>query len=159
MKRAGRIGIGVSGAGLLILTAFVAHHEGYVPNTYADPVGIPTICYGHTGSDVVSGRVATADECKALLSGDLALAYGTVQRCIRAPMTDWQAAALTSATFNAGPKIVCGSTLGRHANAGRWIEACAELSRWVYARGKKLPGLVKRRAAERAICEGRLDEA
>jgi hypothetical protein len=32
--------------------------------------------------------------------------------------------------------------------------ACAELSRWTYAGGKQLPGLVRRRAAERQLCEG-----
>lgn len=156
MSQTGRaVGFGVTGAALVSLAAFVGYHEGYVPYTYADPVGIPTICYGHTGPDVLPGDTATKAECDDLLRGDLAKAYAQVQRCIRAPMTGYQAAALTSATFNIGPSVVCGSTLGRHANAGRWAEACAQLSRWVYARGKKLPGLVKRREAERAMCEGK----
>lgn len=156
MKAAARaVGFGVTGAGLAALAAFVGYHEGYIPHTYADPVGLPTICYGHTGPDVTPGRTATRAECDALLQGDLAKAYDAVQQCIRVPMADYQAAALTSATFNAGPKIVCSSTLGRLANAGDWPAACAQLSRWVYAGGRKLPGLVKRRAAERAMCEGK----
>ena len=156
MKAGARaVGFGVTGAGLAALAAFVGYHEGYVPYTYADPVNIPTICYGHTGPDVTPGRTATRAECDALLQGDLAKAYDAVQRCIRVPMTDYQAAALTSATFNIGPKIVCDSTLGRLANAGRWADACKALEKWVYASGRKLPGLVKRRAAERAMCEGK----
>ncbi|WP_405045477.1 glycoside hydrolase family protein [Pseudomonas aeruginosa] len=45
------------------------------------------------------------------------------------------------------------STLLRKLNAGDVRGACAELSRWVYAGGKKLGGLVRRRAAERELCE------
>ncbi|HHG5564729.1 TPA: glycoside hydrolase family protein [Pseudomonas aeruginosa] len=41
----------------------------------------------------------------------------------------------------------------RKLNAGDVRGACAELSRWVYAGGKKLGGLVRRRAAERELCE------
>ena len=45
------------------------------------------------------------------------------------------------------------------ANTGDWAGACKELDRWVYAKGIKLNGLVKRRAAERAMCEGRSSKA
>jgi lysozyme len=140
---------------LLLVAGFVAHHEGYIPRTYADPIGIPTACYGHTGTDVTPGREFSRAECEALLEGDLAEAYADVTRCIRAPMRDHQAAALTSFAFNVGGGALCKSTLARLANQGRWAEACAQLDRWVYAGKRKLPGLVKRRAAERAMCEGR----
>lgn len=147
--------IGLAAATLLSLTSFVAYHEGYVPHTYADPVGIPTICFGHTGPDVTPGRVATRAECEALLSADLARAYEGVRRCITTPMRDHQAAALTSFTYNVGAAALCRSTLAQYANAGDWARACAELDKWVFAKKRRLPGLVKRRAEERALCEGR----
>lgn len=146
---------GFAAAVLALAGATVSYHEGYIPNTYADPVGIPTICFGHTGPDVVPGRVATAEECRELLEGDLLVAWHGVQMCVKAPIEPHQAAALVSFTFNVGVKALCSSTLARKANGGDWPGACAELSRWVYARGIRLPGLVKRRAAERAMCEGR----
>lgn len=149
------VGTGIGGVILALAATVAVYFEGYIPTTYADPVGIPTICYGHTGPDVTPGRTATRAECDALLQQDLAEAYSAVQRCILVPMKPHQAAALTSATFNAGPKIVCGSTLQKLANRGRWAEACSELSRWVWSSGRKLPGLIKRRAAERAMCEGK----
>lgn len=155
MNRAGKAGAGLGASTLLALTAFVAYHEGYVPHTYADPVGIPTICFGSTGPHVTPGRTATRAECEALLQEDLGRAYEGVRRCITSPMQDHQAAALTSFTFNVGATALCKSTLARFANRGDWIRACAELDRWVYAKGRKLPGLVKRRAEERAMCEGR----
>lgn len=155
MNRAGKTGAGLGASALLALAGFVAYHEGYVPQTYADPVGIPTVCFGHTGPDVQMGQTKTRAECEALLQDDLGRAYAGVRRCITAPMQDHQAAALTSFTFNVGATALCKSTLARYANAGDWARACAELDRWVYAKGRKLPGLVKRRAEERAMCEGR----
>ena len=62
-------------------------------------------------------------------------------------------AAFLSFAFNVGNGAFCGSTLTRKANAGDMPGACAELSRWTYAGGKQMPGLVIRRAAERQLCE------
>lgn len=145
-----------AGAAAVITLAagLVAHYEGYIPHTYADPVGIPTACYGHTGPEVTPGRKFSTAECQYLLTGDLAAAYRGVTHCVHAPLKDHEAAALLSFTFNVGEGTLCRSTLARMANAGQpgW---CAQLERFVYARGVKLPGLVKRRKAERAMCEGR----
>jgi lysozyme len=143
----------VAGSAIAIAAGIVAYWEGYVPVGYADPVSIPTICWGHTGSGVSVGQRATLEECQALLEGDLAEANQHVRRCIRVPLTANQEAALTSAVFNAGSKLVCGSTLQAKANAGDYAGMCAELDRWVWAKGIKLRGLVRRRAAERALCE------
>jgi lysozyme len=138
---------------LLAAAALATTFEGHRPQPYRDVTGVLTVCYGHTGA--VESRQYTPAECAQLLRVDMAEANGAVHRCIRAPMTPGQEAALTDAAYNVGPAIVCGSTLSKHANAGQWPEACAQLSRWVYAGGKALPGLVKRRAAERAMCEGK----
>lgn len=140
---------------IAMASSVAAYWEGYIPYTYADPVGVPTICYGHTGPDVTPGRTVTRAECDALLNTDLRDAYADVVRCIRVPMQPHQAAALTSAAYNLGAQVVCGSTLQRKANAGDWSGACAQLDRWVYAGDVILRGLVRRRSAERAMCEGR----
>ena len=79
---------------------------------------------------------------------------GAALDCIKRPMTDGQKAAFLSFAFNVGNRAFCDSTLARKANAGDMAGACAELSRWTYAGGKQLPGLVRRRATERAVCEG-----
>lgn len=143
-------------AGTSILAAcglFVAAHEGYVPYVYADPVGIPTSCFGHVGPANTPGRTFTKVECESLLESDLHIARDAVRRCVRVPLTPGQEVALTSFTFNIGGPALCGSSLVRKANAGEpafvW---CAELEKWVYAKGKKLPGLVRRRSEEKALC-------
>lgn len=155
-----RRNVGITAAVLSMACGVIAHYEGFIPQTYADPVGIPTICYGHTGADVVMGGTATVAECQQMLQADVQTAYAGVMRCIGVQLQPHEAAALTSFAFNVGAPALCGSTLARLANSGApaW-QWCPELSKWTYATkaGVKiqLPGLVKRRAAERALCEGR----
>jgi len=144
-------------AALMALTApFVMIWEGKRHVPYRDAVGVLTVCYGHTGSDIVPGKRYTLDECNALLEADLETARRHVNRCLPMPKPEHTEAALISAAFNIGPKVVCGSTLQRKALAGDWPGACAELDRWKYARGRELRGLVLRRADERALCEAGL---
>jgi len=151
----GRIAIAAAAGVIALAAGIVKPWEGRSLPVYKDIVGVPTVCYGHTGPDVKAGQPArTPAECEALLTGDLAVAYGHVRRCIVGG-TDYQLAAVTSLAFNVGPRAVCGSTLQRKANAGDWKGACAEIGRWVYAGGKKVRGLVRRREAERAMCEGK----
>ncbi len=142
------------GAGALALAIpLVAHFEGYVPWVYRDPIGRLAACYGHDDQAMTPGKRFTAAECKAMLDEDL-LKHAEAIDCIKRPLTDGQKAAFLSFAFNVGNKAFCGSTLVRKANAGDMAGACAELSRWTLAGGKELPGLVRRRAAERAVCEG-----
>lgn len=144
---------GGSAAVLALAMSAAMLFEGHRAAPYRDVTGVLTVCYGHTAQ--VEQRRYTPAECTQLLRVDMAEANAIVRRCIAKPMTVGQEAALTDAAYNIGPRIVCGSTLQREANAGRWPQACAQLSQWVYAGGQKLPGLVNRRAAERAMCEGK----
>lgn len=151
-SNAGKLAVGAVTAVLAVAAAFVKPWEGRIHEPYEDIVGVLTVCDGHTGADIQQRTYSDA-ECDQLLGADLAKAHGAVKRCIRASMTINQEAALTSAAYNAGQAIVCGSTLARFANAGDWVSACAQLDRWVYAGGQRVNGLVRRRAAERALCE------
>lgn len=142
------------GAGAIALAVpLVAHFEGYVPWVYRDPIGRLAACYGHDDQTMTPGKRFTAAECQAMLEEDL-LKHAEAIDCIKRPLTDGQKAAFLSFAFNVGNNAFCGSTLVRKANAGDMAGACAELSRWTLAGGKELPGLVRRRAAERAVCEG-----
>lgn len=141
------------GAGAAVLAAsLVMFYEGYEPVVYSDPVGILTACYGHTGPELERGQRYTPAQCKALLDADLER-HAEALACISRPMTDGQKAAFVSFAFNVGGQAFCRSSLVRYANAGDFAKACAELSRWTLAGGRELPGLVKRRAAERKVCE------
>lgn len=142
--------IGASSVALVI--PLVVYYEGVVLRTYADPINKITACVGHTGPELRMGQRYTRQQCEYMLYGDL-LKHAQALDCIKQPMTDGQKAAFLSFAFNVGNRAFCGSTLVRKANAGNMPGACAELSRWTWADGRELPGLVKRRAAERQLCE------
>ena len=142
--------IGATAVALVI--PVVTYYEGKVNRTYVDPVGVLTSCYGHTGPELKPGQTFTDEQCLVQLEADLTK-HAIALDCVRVPLTDGQKAAFLSFAFNVGTGAFCGSTLVRKANTGDMPGACSELSKWVYAGGKQLPGLVKRRAAERAMCE------
>ena len=148
--------IAAIGTGAVALAVpLVAKYEGTVLRSYRDPVGIVTACTGHTGPDLKIRQTYTRQQCEDMLYKDLAK-HADALACVSQPLTDGQRAAFVSFAFNVGEGAFCGSTLVRKANAGDIDGACAELSRWIYAGGKQLPGLVKRRAAERQLCEAGL---
>lgn len=145
--------IAAIGTGAVALAVpLVAKYEGTVLRSYRDPVGIVTACTGHTGPELKIGQTYTRQQCEDMLYKDLAK-HADALACVSQPLTDGQRAAFVSFAFNVGEGAFCGSTLVRKANAGDIDGACAELSRWTYAGGKQLPGLIKRRAAERQLCE------
>ncbi|MER2926845.1 lysozyme [Serratia nevei] len=63
--------------------------------------------------------------------------------------------AAVSITFNAGCATMQKSTMFRLFRQGEAAAACEQFSRWVYAGGVKLNGLVIRRDKERALCLAR----
>lgn len=150
MKRSTRIAGSVGAAAIALVGAF----EGLRLVAYRDPVGIPTICYGATRG-VQMGDRATKAECDALLVEELVIHENGMRRCLREPdrLTDGQYVAFLSLTYNIGVGAFCKSTAARMINSGDMKGACAQISRWDKAAGIRLPGLVKRRAEERRICE------
>lgn len=149
---AGTVGAAVAG----MLLVHVPQFEGMILKGYKDPIGIVTACAGHTKTAVL-GRAYTREQCEQMLAQDLIEHAEGVQRCVKIPLNTNESAAYISFAYNVGIGAFCSSTLVRKINTGDRAGACAELSRWTYAGGKQLPGLVKRRATERAMCEGRLN--
>lgn len=146
--------VGAGAAALLL--SYVPKFEGMVLRGYADPIGIVTACAGHTKTAVL-GRPYTPAECAELLDSDLVGHADGVLACTPSLKGQtYRLAAATSFAFNVGVGAYCKSSMARKFNAGDYAGACAEMSRWVYAGGRVLPGLVTRRATERAMCEGRL---
>lgn len=62
-------------------------------------------------------------------------------------------AAFVSFIYNVGAGTFAKSTLLKKLNGGDAARSCAELDKWTYAGGRVLPGLVKRREEEWALCE------
>lgn len=152
----------ITAAAISTVLSLVMSFEGERLESYQDVVGVWTICYGHTGSEVVKGLKVDKEQCEAWLIEDMTKASKAVDDCIRVPLTPGQRGAFISAAFNVGPRVVCGSTLQRKANAGDLEGACRELTHakgkdgketgWTFAGGVRYKGLVKRREKEREIC-------
>ena len=143
--------LAISAAGLL----GIQYHEGTERTVYLDPVGIPTVCVGHTAtvSRADVGKTFTEQQCSALLRSDTRAAQSAVGRLVKVPVSQGQYDALVSFTFNVGEGALAKSTLLRLLNSGQCRAAAAEFSRWTKAKGRVLPGLVKRRAWERKMFE------
>lgn len=142
----------------ILATAIAVPAEGLRQYAYYDPPGILTVCRGHTGSDVVKGKRYSLTECDKFMSDDMRKAVAIVDQCVPGLPVE-VLAAFGDSVFNIGSKIACdtkNSTAARLLKAGQLEAACNQLPRWNKARVMgamvALPGLTKRRAAERALC-------
>ena len=118
-----------------------------------------TIGWGHTAPDVFPGKVISKDEADLLEHADLAYFEAGVTRLVKVPLTDNQFSALVSFAYNCGldedEDIIAeglgDSTLLKKLNAGDYAGAAEQFLVWTKSGGEVLPGLKKRRAAEREL--------
>ena len=161
--------IGAAGAGALAIAAIMGDwYEGTGPTVkkdgvlyhrvYIDPVGVPTVCRGVTGPQVIKGKLYSAAECHKLEMEHLAIAEAAARRRIKPydDLNEWQQAALIDWFYNLGEQKTLGTTLLSKFNAGDIDGGCLELDRWVKGRVKgqlvSLPGLVDRRGTTTELC-------
>jgi len=131
----------------------IKRFEGFSPTIYICPAGYPTIGYGHVVHEDERDRFAEGideQEAENLLQRDVLWAERGVLRLIEVPLTDGQFDALVSFTFNLGTGALQRSTLRRKVNREEHAQVPREFMRWVWAGGRRLQGLIKRRAAEAA---------
>lgn len=140
--------------------ALIKSAEGFVDHWYPDPAhgwAVPTVGYGHTDAAgepkyaATKGKRFTEAEASAMLLRDLEAYEDDVRDLVKVPLNENQHSALTSFTYNLGKGNLAKSTLLKKLNKGDYAGAAAEFGKWVNAAGKPLPGLVKRREAERRL--------
>ncbi|MDR6757192.1 GH24 family phage-related lysozyme (muramidase) [Mycoplana sp. BE70] len=141
----------INKAGLDLIKQF----EGLRTTAYLCPANVPTIGYGSTKgltrADVGKKKITTA-QAETLLRADLVRFEKAVSSLVKVPLTDNQFAALVSWTFNLGEGNLGKSTLLKRINAKAPVAQIeASWMQWVNAGGKRLQGLVNRRAAEMAL--------
>lgn len=113
--------------------------------------GTLSIGYGHTGSDVLIGQIWTQAQADAAQITDLVTAEDAVQAALNEghiTMTDNQFGGTTDFTYNIGVGQFERSTARKLIVAGKLDAVPAEFQRYIYSKGKKLSGLVTRRAKE-----------
>lgn len=128
----------------------VKHFEDCKLEAYLCPAGVPTIGWGHT-KGVKLGDKITQDKADSLFEQDYHEAEQQVQEVVTAFLSDQQLGALTSFVFNLGIGQLKVSTLLKKLNQNDYKGAGEEFRKWIYSKGKILPGLVKRREMERMV--------
>lgn len=136
--------------------ALIRHFEGFSAVPYRCPAGYWTIGYGHVLSTRERETITVIDAkiADTLLMQDVRSAENTVRRLISLPLTEYQFDALVSFTYNLGGAALQRSRLRRCVNRGEHVIALEEFSKWVWAGGKKLSGLIQRRHDESIVYQG-----
>ncbi|RKQ40599.1 lysozyme [Enterobacter sp. R1(2018)] len=145
--------LGLSGASALTLAgAMIPELEGVRYTPYYDVADVLTVCYGHTGKDIIPGRKYTPEECRAMLGKDLQPFASAVARAVTVPADAYQKAALITFSYNVGISAFQRSAVLRDLNAGHFDRACEGLKKWIWAGGKQWKGLMNRREIEYEVC-------
>lgn len=131
----------------------ISDFEGTRLLAYRCSAGVWTVGVGHTGRDVHEGLRITASDAVRLLYADMLEADKAVDDYVEVPLNENQRAALVSLIFNIGAGAFKNSTLARLLNRGDYVGAAAQFARWNKAGGVVLPGLARRRVAERKLFE------
>lgn len=144
---------------------FIARYEGCPTEVfngerravpYIDVTGHPTIGYGRLLTwdqyryyKSVNG--ITLEGARRFLIEDVDRFSRGVQKLVKVPLKDYQLDSLISFSYNVGLANFKKSTLLKKLNSKDYNGAANEFTRWVYSKGKKLPGLVSRREAEKRM--------
>lgn len=158
-------------AASIACVALVAHFEGFCSSPYLCPAGVPTIGFGATFYEdgrrvTMQDQAISRERAEKLLSWHLSQFGAMLDKAVTVKTEQRERDALLSILFNVGPGstgkrdgiiwLANGqpSTLLRRLNAGDKQGAADAFLSWNRSGGKALPGLTKRRAAERALFLG-----
>lgn len=163
-----KFGAAIAAAVIALAVPIVTHFEGRVLKTYPDVVhgwNVPTACDGHTGPELLKGQTFTAAECDEMLSRDLTAEFDGLSKCMPMEMPTNELAAYLDLAHNIGAGAVCESSIPLKLAQGNHAAACATITQFDGVKVKDVfhscadpamhcLGIIKRRAAERSLCEG-----
>ena len=126
----------------------IKEFESFRAKAYICPAGYKTIGFGHFLARNDNLEYIDEQQASALLQQDIKIAENSVNRNIKAGLTQRQFDALASFAFNVGSAALQRSTLRQKVNRLEHDEVPREFLRWVYANGVVMLGLIRRRGAE-----------
>ena len=132
----------------------IKHFEGCELESYRCSANVLTIGYGTT-KNVVEGMKISQHQAEELLMKDLEEFEEYVEDLIDVKLEQHQFDALVAWTYNLGPTNLKTSTLRKVLNKGAYDDVPEQMKRWNKAGGQVLKGLVRRRAAEALLFEGK----
>jgi lysozyme len=134
--------------------------KGYLPT----PKDVPTIGYGSTeifGRTPILGESISFEQAEAQLQKDLCKFENAINKAVKVPLTQNQFDSLVCFVYNIGigcgvspghkPSGFLGSKMLEKLNANDYTAASEQFIRWNKQAGAELPGLTKRRLAEKAL--------
>ncbi len=137
-----------------VVINLVKHFEGCKLKAYLCPAGKLTVGYGHLvlpEDGIELGQTIELWEAEAFLYDDIQIATRGVMRQVDVELHPFQLAALVDFVFNLGSGQFGTSTLLKKVNSGDHAGAALEFKRWIFAGGKPLQGLARRRDAEAGL--------
>lgn len=154
------IAMGISAPSAYFAYDVTLPSEGLILSPYVAPEGNITYCVGHlaTKQDKLKDKYSE-EECMVLFAKDFKKHQEETDKMVGGKdkfASEWQRAAVTDMTFNNGPSLIEKSTMISLIKQGKHEQACDQLIRWVYAKGKVLGGLVTRREKTMPYCLGKL---
>ena len=127
--------------------ALIKEFEGLRLKAYQCPGGVWTIGYGHTAG-VKPGMLISKAQAEEYLKADL-IAFERYLNGLGLALNQNQFDALVSFIYNVGTGNFSSSTLLRKVRANPQDNSIMdEFLRWVYSKGRVLPGLQRRRLDE-----------
>jgi|UniRef100_A0AAU6W0G9 lysozyme len=140
--------------------AFIGPEEGLSLKPYQDIGKVWTVCYGHTGTDVIRNKYYTQAACDALFRSDLWVAMsGVLRNTPGVTLPEPVLVSFTSFVYNVGENKFKGSTARTLLVQGKFEEACHQIPRWKFAAGldcsvrdNNCYGVWSRRLREEAYC-------
>lgn len=132
----------------------IKHFEGLRLDAYLCSSQVLTIGWGHTKT-VKVGQKITRKKADELFAQDIKIYEDGVNRLVTVPISQNLFDALVSFSFNLGLGNLEKSNLLRKVNAkAPWVEIAPQFRRWVFGKGKRVAGLVRRREAEVLLAAG-----
>lgn len=124
--------------------------EGCKLTVYKDIAGLNTVGYGHR-TDVAPGITISEDTANELLRQDIDKFERGVDECVQVPLGNNRFSALVCFSYNLGLGALRSSHLLHEVNAGNFEAAAEQFLLWDHISGRVIPGLTRRRVAERAL--------
>jgi lysozyme len=136
----------LNGSGIALIKRF----ESCSLTVYRDIRGLATVGYGHrTLLDI--GHTISQDEADQLLVDDCQRTVDALKACIKIQLSDNEFSACVSLAFNIGVNAFKNSTLLKLLNGGGLVPAANAFLDWDHANGVVIPGLTRRRQAEKDL--------
>ncbi|AYO54377.1 lysozyme [Acinetobacter wuhouensis] len=137
--------------------AIIREFEGLELKAYQDTGGVWTIGIGTikypNGNRVKEGDTCTQTQAEQWLKDDCVWVDACLDKYVKVPVSQNQFDALASFVYNIGENAFKKSTMLTLINQNNLTAAANQFDRWVFDNGKRVQGLVNRRAKERKLFE------